>query len=133
MDIDNARRKKRWTKHSPQWITMGHTTESTLKRFLRGDRITTDTFISICEAVGLPEWQTLVDWEDKDIDSTRVGSSPSETVTAQKTERQTTGRLAVSGLFEEEKRQEICIVLEHLQTLLKTGSVTISPSKDDNK
>ncbi|WP_036489655.1 hypothetical protein [Myxosarcina sp. GI1] len=127
--VDNSRRERRWNTNSPEWIEMAHTSESTLKRFLRGNKISSDHFISICEAIGLTEWQKLVDWEDKD--STRVGSFSTQTPTVQKTERKTRGRVVVSGTFDEGIREEIDIVVEHLKTLLTTCNVTISPSDND--
>ena len=126
--IDQYRRYKHWIKTSPEWINMAHTSESTLKRFLRGEKISSDHFISICEAVGIEEWQKLVDWEDND--STRVGSFPTPTATAQKTEQKIRG-IAVSGTFSQEKKQEIEAVLELLKTLLSTCNVIISPSDND--
>lgn len=129
--VDEARLKKRWNKTSLEWAEKAMTSDSTLKRFLRGNKITSDHFKSICEAVGLTEWRKLVDSEDND--STRVTSFPTQTATSLKTQRKIRGRVVVSGTFDEGTREEIDIVLEHLKTLLRTCTVTISPSNNDDE
>ncbi len=53
--IDEARAKKRWTQE--QWRQAAFTSISTLKRFLKGDRIDRYAFIEICKAV-------CVNWEE---------------------------------------------------------------------
>ncbi|MEG5037132.1 NB-ARC domain-containing protein [Microcoleus sp. AT3-D2] len=56
--LDEARRKKRWTQE--KWRQAAFTSISTLKRFLSGDRIYRDTFINICEVVGV-KWEEVAE------------------------------------------------------------------------
>ncbi|HIK30762.1 MAG TPA: AAA-like domain-containing protein [Oscillatoriales cyanobacterium M59_W2019_021] len=67
--IDIARRRKGWTKYSsPIWWDTAHTSKATLSRFLAGHRIERETFIEICAAVGIPNWQDIVDLSPEPID-----------------------------------------------------------------
>lgn len=59
--IDRARRKKGWTKIAPCWCDAAHTSEATLKRFWRGLPIQQDPFVKICNAVGIENWEDIVD------------------------------------------------------------------------
>lgn len=59
--VDRARKVKGWNKYDPQWCTQAHTTDATLKRFWRRkEAISSDTFKSICQAVGV-DWEEVVD------------------------------------------------------------------------
>jgi DNA-binding Xre family transcriptional regulator len=55
--VDQKRRQKRWNKTAQVWCREAFTTRSTLNRFWAGKPIRRETFIAICQAVG-------VDWED---------------------------------------------------------------------
>jgi hypothetical protein len=56
--VNEARRKKRWIQE--KWRQAAFTSISTLKRFLKGDRIARDTFINICEVVGV-NWKEVAE------------------------------------------------------------------------
>jgi hypothetical protein len=62
--VDRARRKKGWTKTvTLVWWQTAMTTRATLKRFWRRMPVQKETFIDICEAVGISDWQDIVaDW-----------------------------------------------------------------------
>jgi len=58
--VDRARKRRGWTKTSTAcWWEDAHTSRATLRRFWRGERIQQDAFISICEAVGISDWQAI--------------------------------------------------------------------------
>jgi AAA-like domain/TIR domain len=60
--IDTARCRKGWTKTSSFiWWNTAKTSRATLRRFWRGIPIERDTFIAICAAVGIQNWQEIVD------------------------------------------------------------------------
>jgi AAA-like domain/TIR domain len=67
--IDVARRRKGWTKGcSPIWWQIANTSRATLARFWRGKPIERETFIAICAAVGVPNWQEIADLSPKPVD-----------------------------------------------------------------
>ncbi|GAB4375593.1 MAG: hypothetical protein Kow00121_21530 [Elainellaceae cyanobacterium] len=72
LTVEQARRKKGWTKTQPAWYDLATTTESTLKRFWRGIAIQQDTFAAICEAVGIEDWQTIADFSPTSDSDTAV-------------------------------------------------------------
>lgn len=59
--IDLARKRLSWTKTSPAWYQAAFTSEATLRRFWKGDPIQRETFIKICQAVGVTSWEEIVD------------------------------------------------------------------------
>jgi GTPase SAR1 family protein len=59
LEIDRARRRRGWLKQSEIWCRMAQTSRATLKRFWRGEAIDQGTFIAICEAVGLTDWESI--------------------------------------------------------------------------
>jgi hypothetical protein len=59
--VDQARKKKGWTIKAAAWYQNANTSEATLKRFRRGLAIQQDAFIGICRAVGIENWQEIVD------------------------------------------------------------------------
>lgn len=60
--VDRARQRRGWTKTSTaRWWQDAHTSRATLRRFWQGDRIQRDSFIAICEAVGISAWETIVE------------------------------------------------------------------------
>jgi|GEM_PF-1815111 len=60
--VDRARRRKGWTKtRSLSWWQAAHTSQASLRRFWRGIAIDRETFIAICLAVGLNDWQSIAD------------------------------------------------------------------------
>jgi AAA-like domain len=63
--VAQAGRKKRWTKtRTPAWWDAAYTTQATLRRFWRRIPIQRDTFIAICQAVGVENWEEIVDSGD---------------------------------------------------------------------
>ncbi|MGD1717727.1 NB-ARC domain-containing protein [Dapis sp. BLCC M172] len=58
--IDAARKKKGWNKTEGAWCGLALTSQATLKRFWRSLPIERDTFIGICENVGI-NWEEIVD------------------------------------------------------------------------
>lgn len=62
--VDRARRRKGWTKtRTPAWWNDAYTTQATLKRFWRGIAIQRDNFIAICRAVGIEDWEAIIETE----------------------------------------------------------------------
>ncbi|WNZ47655.1 hypothetical protein Q2T42_07395 [Leptolyngbya boryana CZ1] len=59
LQIDRARRRKGWLKQSEIWCRMAQTSRATLKRFWRCEAIEQGTFIAICQAVGLSDWEAI--------------------------------------------------------------------------
>jgi NB-ARC domain len=55
--VDLARRKKGWNKQAAIWGEKPHN----LKRFWRSIPIDRDSFIGICKAVGIENWEAIVD------------------------------------------------------------------------
>ena len=60
--IDKARSKKRWGRQSVVWCKDANTTQATLKRFWRNLPIDRETFIKICNTVGV-DWEKIADRE----------------------------------------------------------------------
>ncbi len=63
MAVDRARRRKGWLKQAEVWCRLAQTSRATLKRFWRREAIDQGTFIAICQAVGLTDWEALVEPE----------------------------------------------------------------------
>jgi hypothetical protein len=59
LQVDRARRKKGWLKQAEMWCQMAQTSRATLKRFWRREAIDQCTFIAICSAVGIADWEPL--------------------------------------------------------------------------
>jgi hypothetical protein len=60
--VDQARKKKGWTKTvTPAWWETALTSQATLRRFWRKISIEPESFINICQAVGISNWQEIVD------------------------------------------------------------------------
>ncbi|WP_293157076.1 MULTISPECIES: ATP-binding protein [unclassified Microcoleus] len=58
--VDRARRKKGWTKGADAWVQKASVSISTIKRFWQGKAISHESFVSICQAVGI-NWEQIVD------------------------------------------------------------------------
>ncbi|WP_190677675.1 hypothetical protein [Nostoc sp. FACHB-190] len=112
-------------------MKQGYSSASTLKRFLHGERISAEHFIDLCKAVGIEDWQKVVDWEDND--STRVPQLMQERLSTQKQKTlspdvdsaTTRYRLAVSAVFDAADLEEIEITINHLLKLMTRGTVTL--------
>jgi hypothetical protein len=59
LQVDRARRKKGWLKQAEIWCQMAQTSRATLKRFWRREAIEQGTFIAICAAVGITDWESV--------------------------------------------------------------------------
>lgn len=59
--VDQGRRKKGWTAIATMWCGTANTSAATLKRFRRGLPVQQDAFIGICQAVGIINWEEIVD------------------------------------------------------------------------
>ena len=87
---------------------------STAKRFTRGDSVSAANFKALCRALGLDEWEALVDGAIKDLDDTAKGA------------------VAVSGVFTENNRLQIEAILNILKKLLQDGDVIIHYPEDED-
>ena len=62
--VDIARRRKGWTKtRTLNWWQSARSSQATLRRFWRRIAIDRDTFIAICQAVDITEWEAVADLE----------------------------------------------------------------------
>ncbi|MCP2728525.1 NB-ARC domain-containing protein [Limnofasciculus baicalensis] len=60
--VDKARKKKGWTKTvTVAWWQDALTTQATLRRFWRGIPIQSESFINICQVVGISNWEDILD------------------------------------------------------------------------
>jgi len=60
--VDQARKRQGWTKTmTVAWWQTALTSQATLRRFWRKLPIQQETFIKICEAVGISNWKQIVD------------------------------------------------------------------------
>ncbi|NEO29352.1 MAG: hypothetical protein F6K36_02635 [Symploca sp. SIO3C6] len=61
--IDALRRKKGWCKSAITWADYANVAQSTLKRFWRKEPILEENFKAICQAVGVQNWQDIIDYQ----------------------------------------------------------------------
>ncbi|MGD2182668.1 AAA-like domain-containing protein [Lusitaniella coriacea] len=75
--IERAIRRKGWTKtQTAAFWDAACTSQATLRRFWQGKRIQRETFIAVCEAVGIEHWQAIAELEVvEDIDFPSSGTS----------------------------------------------------------
>lgn len=66
--IDMVRRSLGWNKADELWCQAAITSKATLKRFWVRQPIRRETFIDICKAVGVKNWQDIVEREIKEPD-----------------------------------------------------------------
>ncbi|MBW4633507.1 MAG: hypothetical protein KME30_16905 [Iphinoe sp. HA4291-MV1] len=59
--IDEARQRKGWNKTADIWCQTAFTSKATLKRFWAREPIQRQTFIKICQAVGLTSWKDVIE------------------------------------------------------------------------
>lgn len=135
--VEKLRRLKGWGKTSREWREASvslKSSESTLKRFLKGEAISADHFKALCRAIGIEEWQSLVDWPDMDMDGKVVLPPFLESEkTPTKTENNSSSKygLAVTGVFSADKKLEIEAALEAIKNLLLTSQIVMKPQKED--
>ncbi|MBT9316461.1 DUF1822 family protein [Leptothoe spongobia] len=58
--IDQLRREKGWMATDPRWCEAAYTSPKTLTRFRRGQPVQQDTFVNICQAIGIA-WENVID------------------------------------------------------------------------
>lgn len=68
--IDIARRNPGWNKTDGMWCKAALTSKATLKRFWGRKHIRRETFIDICKAVGINNWEDII--ERSDIQKTEL-------------------------------------------------------------
>ena len=73
--IDRLRKQKGWNRQSQAWCQEAFTTLATLRRFLRGESIQQETFARVCQAVGLEQWETIVEGMISDVSMPFVRSN----------------------------------------------------------
>jgi hypothetical protein len=74
--VNLARRRMGWTKtRSKVWWLEANVSQATLRRFWK-QSISLDGFISICKAVGIEDWQEIVDWSV--LEAEESGEGPRE-------------------------------------------------------
>ncbi|NES69496.1 MAG: ATP-binding protein, partial [Okeania sp. SIO2D1] len=114
--VDIARRKKGWRTDALAWYSAAQTTLATLKRFRRGEAIQRDAFIGICKAVGIDNWEDIVDESEVDcVDSDSGGDVDLATWQKEKRYGQFVGRTdeleeILKSLESEEKIKVLSIV-----------------------
>ncbi|MBW4508925.1 MAG: tetratricopeptide repeat protein [Scytonematopsis contorta HA4267-MV1] len=59
--VEDARRQRGWNKTAESWCLAALTTKATLKRFWAKEAINRETFIKICQAVGVESWEDIVE------------------------------------------------------------------------
>ncbi|MEE3717632.1 NB-ARC domain-containing protein [Tumidithrix elongata RA019] len=58
--VDRYRQQKKWTKsNSSVWWLTAHTSKATLRRFWAANPIQRESFIAICKAVGISDWEAI--------------------------------------------------------------------------
>jgi hypothetical protein len=137
--VESLRKLKGWGRTSEEWRKASMSSESTLKRFLKGEAISSEHFKTLCSAVGIEQWQVLVDWQGEDIDSMRVGSEKKESESKNvgndnfipDESSQSKYGLAVTGVFSADKKLEIETALKAVKNLLLTCQIVIEPQKKD--
>jgi hypothetical protein len=73
--VDQARRKKNWTKRAAAWCTAALVGEAALKKFWSRVPIEAEHFQSICRAVGVENWEEIVDNTSEPITSPSLPDS----------------------------------------------------------
>lgn len=128
--VNKARMIKGWNKTEPAWWGLADTSESTLKRFVSGKAISPENFKNLCEALGIREWEALVDWEASD--STAVaqvsGEYPNQYIS--ETEPLSQSALTVTGTFNSHQQLEVEMASECLAELLSNAKVIIKETND---
>lgn len=59
--VEQARKRRGWNRQSLAWCRAALTSLASLKQFWRRRRIQKDSFIRICEAVGVHNWQEIIE------------------------------------------------------------------------
>lgn len=123
-EIEQARKRKGWNRTDPDWFEKARVSESTLKRFFRGERISPNNFIRICKAIDIQDWQRLAGLAEDDISISKLSE-------AQATQLQY--GLTVSGVFTEEQKLQVDSILEALKNLLLNPQIVIKSQNGIDK
>lgn len=59
--VERARLAKKWNRQDLKWWHAANVSEATLKRFIARKTITEEYFISLCKAVGIDDWEVVID------------------------------------------------------------------------
>ncbi|NER99995.1 MAG: ATP-binding protein, partial [Symploca sp. SIO1B1] len=59
--VEEAQKAKGWKAQSQKWCEQAYVSLSTLRRFRQRNSIRENYFIAICKAVGIDNWQEIVD------------------------------------------------------------------------
>lgn len=110
--IDLARKKKGWQATAVSWYKAAHTSAATLKRFRQGKPIDRDVFIAICKAVGIENWEDIVE---------KSTTEPFETSQV----AQVQWVLVLSGTIEDNDKVKADLILSQLEPLIKESNLTI--------
>lgn len=77
--VDRARKRMGWSKtRSKMWWLEANVSQATLRRFWK-QSILPDSFIAICKAVGIEDWQDIVDWSALEGEEANLAVSDSKT------------------------------------------------------
>ena len=106
--IDRLRKQKGWNRQSQAWCQTAFTTVTTLKRFWSGESIQQDTFARICQAVGMEQWETIVEGviPPSTIQLMQLDGIPDVSIFYGRTEE----LLELSGLIVEERCRLIALL-----------------------
>ena len=121
-------------KRKSQGITHGEMAKSaylsisTVKRFISGKPVSTESFKVLCNILEIEEWQNLI--EQENIDSKQVLSRDSQNFKEKDT--QETGTLYIMGDFNRSQQRQIKVALESLKALMLEGTVTMHISYDED-
>ena len=67
--VEEARKQKRWQCQDARWYMDASVSLPVLKRFRAGQSVREEAFIDICKAVGINNWQEIVDHEVQETES----------------------------------------------------------------
>ena len=82
--VDHARRRKGWTKMANAWYQEALVGKAALRKFWQRKPITQDNFIRICEAVGLKNWQDIVEGDPIQTTDLPVASVPDSSLCSER-------------------------------------------------
>jgi tetratricopeptide (TPR) repeat protein len=67
--VDRSRQRKGWKRQDEAWLQVASVTLGVLKRFWRRFPIQADSFIKLCQAVDLDNWQDIAELDDRSTSS----------------------------------------------------------------
>jgi hypothetical protein len=132
-----TRNKYDYGLNQERWASKAFTSVSTLKRFLSGEKVSIDNFISLCNAVGIAEWENLLAPVDEQ-DSTQVQPEstsdvpPPKSLTVPNFGNFNTRTFMMTATFTENNKDQKDLIeqaLEHLKSrLMDKVTVTFHPN-----